>query len=307
MEQAEKEFLKRMIEAGIELPTSNIIKNDEIDLGPQPQFIKNVVKALEKRTSDETSAKTFQESLTVENHLDQEFIAQFIPSDLLDTNMFVGRNVSEYQWFFAGSGIKSFLKDSLQKVDDYLTIQIETSTQVHFKLLSWYKNTFLIRLSDETWSESNLNLYYLISDEKKLYRLNGTSPPIHELNAKTPIQLNQHNAIDYLMFFCFFVRGEEGPFYIIENSKDPFLPENEEVENIIKSVVHKANAPTINENNNFHTRVVIYYSNAIFEAQFAIQPSGMVEMLDDEPIAADLPVTIEYPIAYSHPKNSEED
>ena len=42
---------------------------------------------------------------------------------------------------------------------------------------------------------------------------------------------------------------------------------------------------------------VIYYSNAIFLANFAVEPGGMVRMLDDEPIAADLPAKIHAPIA----------
>jgi len=41
----------------------------------------------------------------------------------------------------------------------------------------------------------------------------------------------------------------------------------------------------------------VYYSNALFEAQYLIQPSGMVEMLDDEPVAADLPGAVAQPIA----------
>jgi hypothetical protein len=42
---------------------------------------------------------------------------------------------------------------------------------------------------------------------------------------------------------------------------------------------------------------VVYYSNALFIANFAVQPSGMIEMLNDEPIAADLPVKVDAPVA----------
>jgi hypothetical protein len=42
---------------------------------------------------------------------------------------------------------------------------------------------------------------------------------------------------------------------------------------------------------------VVYYSNALFIATFAVQPGGMIEMLNDEPIAADLPVKVDAPVA----------
>jgi hypothetical protein len=47
----------------------------------------------------------------------------------------------------------------------------------------------------------------------------------------------------------------------------------------------------------FVCKAVLYYANALFEAQFVIQPSGMVEMLDDEPVAADLAGRIDQPVA----------
>ena len=42
---------------------------------------------------------------------------------------------------------------------------------------------------------------------------------------------------------------------------------------------------------------VVFYSNALFYADFAVQPTGMIEMLDDEPISADLPTKVDCPVA----------
>jgi hypothetical protein len=90
-------------------------------------------------------------------------------------------------------------------------------------MLPFYDSVALIRVRDPNWVNRRLNIYYL-TDQGNLFRLNGTSPPIHEVNAKAPIKVNEKNVLDYLRFFCFFVRGEEGPFYIAESMEDPNMP-----------------------------------------------------------------------------------
>lgn len=163
-------------------------------------------------------------------------------------------------------------------------------TRVHWRLLPFYETVALIHVSNPALEARNTRLCYL-TDQGNLYRLNGTSPPIHEVNAKGPIKLNERNVLDYLRFFCFFVRGEEGPFYIAESADDPLLPQmsDETAASVVSGTVRPATFEGMNEQRHFLCEAVISYSNAIFIANFAVQPTGMVEMLDDEPIAADLP------------------
>ena len=129
--------------------------------------------------------------------------------------------------------------------------------------------------------------------------MNGTSPPIHEVNDKAPIKVTEENVLDYLRFFCFFVRGEEGPFYVAESMDDPSMPADmdEATRSVIEGTVAPAEFLGINEKNYFLCKAVVFYSNALFIANFAVQPSGMIEMLDDDPIAADLPVKINKPVS----------
>jgi len=156
---------------------------------------------------------------------------------------------------------------------------------------------------DRTWDTDGLALYYL-RHEGNLYRLNGTSPPIHEINAKQHdeqrlLTLTADNAAEYLRFFCFFVRGQEGPFLITESidqeelSRD--LTSEERVE--IADACHPAwlsCAAAVPEA--FFCAALVYYSNAILSADFKIHKTGMVEMLDDEPIASDLSQRIHSPV-----------
>ncbi|HOO50511.1 MAG TPA: hypothetical protein PLK94_04395 [Alphaproteobacteria bacterium] len=172
------------------------------------------------------------------------------------------------------------------------------TTEVSWRQLPFYENVVLIRLRDRSWGKPKLSIYYL-ADQGTLFRLNGTSPPIHEVNAKAPISVTEENVLDYLRFFCFFVRGEEGPFLISESMQDPYLPQapDEKTRAVIEGTVRPASYEGRNEQGYFMCDAVVYYSNALFIANFAVQPTGMIEMLSDEPIAADLPVKVDAPVA----------
>lgn len=172
------------------------------------------------------------------------------------------------------------------------------STQVAWRPLSFYQNVALIRLRDPSWTPRNLSLYYL-TDRGNLFRLDGTSPNIHEVNAKAPIKVTEENVLDYLQFFCFYVRGEEGPFLVVEDGDNPYIPgdTDEKAKALIANTVHPCIYKGVDENGNFLIDAVVFYSNALFEANFSVQPSGMIEMMDDDMIAGDLPVRVDAPIS----------
>lgn len=171
------------------------------------------------------------------------------------------------------------------------------TTEVGWRALPFYDNVVMIRLRDRTWGKPKLSIYYL-TDQGTLFRLNGTSPPIHEVNAKAPIKVSEQNVLEYLRFFCFFVRGEEGPFLIAESMDDPYMPQTDDAKTkaVIEGTVRPASYEGKNEQGYLMCDAVVYYSNALFIATFAVQPGGMIEMLNDEPIAADLPMKVDAPV-----------
>lgn len=195
-----------------------------------------------------------------------------------------------------GEELQGFL-DQVDPVDGKYKTSPET-TKVAWRPLPFYERVVLIRLQDTSWTPHNLTLYYLTLDGN-LFRLNGTSPPIHEVNAQAPIKVTEENVLDYLRFFCFFVRGEEGPFLIVEGMDNEDLPQNmdEKTSTVLSGTVRPADYEGQNEQGFFLCSGIVFYSNALFLANFAVQPSGMIEMLDDDPIAADLPTKIDAPIA----------
>lgn len=80
---------------------------------------------------------------------------------------------------------------------------------------------------------------------------------------------------------------------------DPYIPQapDEKTRAVIEGTVREASYEGRNEQGHFLCDAVVYYSNALFIANFAVQPTGMIEMLSDEPIAADLPVKVDAPVA----------
>lgn len=195
-----------------------------------------------------------------------------------------------------GEYLQGFL-DQINPIDGKYKVSGQTS-KVAWRQLPFYDNVVLVRVQDSLWTPNHLTIFYL-TEQGNLFRLNGTSPPIHEVNAKAPVKITEDNVLEYLRFFCFFVRGEEGPFLIAEDMNNPDMPKNMDpkTKSVIEGTVRPATYEGKNEQGFFLCDAVVFYSNALFIANFAIQPSGMIEMLDDEPIAADLPTKVDAPIS----------
>jgi|TARA_R110002126_G_scaffold3263_1_gene18423 hypothetical protein len=195
-----------------------------------------------------------------------------------------------------GEQLKGFLSQ-VDPIDGKFKTN-EGTTQVHWRSLPFYERVALVRIQDPAWTPGDLVAYYL-TDQGALYRLNGLSAPIHDVNTKAPVKISEENVIDYLKFFCFFVRGEEGPFLIAEDAHNPYIPEemDDNTRSVIEGTVRPATYEGTNENGHMLCDAVVFYSNALFIANFAVEPTGMIQMLDDDPIAADLPISVEAPIS----------
>lgn len=201
-------------------------------------------------------------------------------------------------WITVSGDEKEGFIDQVDPIDGKHKATMET-TDVAWRSLPFYENIAMIRVKDSSWDPAHLTVYYLVR-EGQLYRLNGTSPPIHEVNEVAPIKLNEENILDYLRFFCFFVRGEEGPFLIVEGMDNPHLPKDKLDEaslKVIEGVIRPATYEGKNDEGFYMCDGIVYYSNALFIANFAIQPGGMIEMLDDDPVAADLPAKVDAPVS----------
>lgn len=203
----------------------------------------------------------------------------------------VSRDFSRNKWNAATSAVKSAVK-AQAPIDD--GVPYSTNWKVETQPLVFYKNTQLVRVTGD-WKPTNLQFFYLWNGSK-LTRLNGTSPAIHTFNKTGRLNITKDTVGHYLAFFGFFVRGsaDASPFLLVETTKDTYLPKG----NTKQGAVNRAVKPTTCKQSGakFNCSGVVYYGNAVFGAEFAVETTGMVQMLSDDPKVADLNKKVDAPI-----------
>ncbi|MEM1289660.1 MAG: hypothetical protein AAGH60_15025 [Pseudomonadota bacterium] len=163
----------------------------------------------------------------------------------------------------------------------------------------FYRGTNLIVATNSEWESGKLQICYL-QRGTELILLPGTSPPIHEFNAKFKTKITARQARSYLAFFCFFVRGEDGPFLIVDRPGNAFVPpEIGRSEHI--DVCPPIQLWGVDDRGYIRASASVYYANALFVADFLIHPGGMVEMVDDQAVAANLKYRVFAPLAAREP------
>jgi len=159
----------------------------------------------------------------------------------------------------------------------------------------FYPDKDLVVLTNARWRPEGARLCFMRSD-MDVWHLNGTSPPVHEMNARTELVITEDCVLRYLAFFCFFVRGEDGPFLIVDRPSNSFLPADKDVHGKLVEVYRAARRCKQTGDGDWHVTALVYYSHATFLADFLVHLSGMIEMLDDHPVAANLAAKVDAPL-----------
>ena len=163
-------------------------------------------------------------------------------------------------------------------------------------VLPFYPNKSIARLKCRINGETKPAYYYL-EDGEKPHWLNGTSPPIHKFNA-SHLKLTPDSVRNYLHFFCFFVRGDKGPFFILEDPKLATLSPATTKEDREKIANVAMPAWLIGERRGgFRLLAKIFYGNDLFISYLTVSETGEVEMEDDHAALVDLSGHIDMPIA----------
>lgn len=135
-------------------------------------------------------------------------------------------------------------------------------------------------------------------DDILIVPLTGKSPVIRAINAEEgELSLTHRTADEYLRFFCWAVRGEEGPFYIPRTFREiPIKPnlsgaEQAKLKQRDFSLVEEVDLTAHNysekaPNAKFWFRATVVYEADMFEAWFAIENSGMVLMVEANALAS---------------------
>lgn len=123
-----------------------------------------------------------------------------------------------------------------------------------------------------------------------------TSPAIQAANAQAPL-LFDGAEYPYFLFFMHLVRGERGAFRLVTEAtitgladllRDAGRPE----------VAGRLRLPQFlhfDAQGGVRYGAQVLYGGAVFAASFRIQPTGLVEMLDDTPLCETIPALVEIP------------
>ncbi len=195
-------------------------------------------------------------------------------------------------WSPIPDAIRDWLCSEVDEIDGKYAVNALTTAMSQVSL-PFYKNVRLIRLADGTWDRPDLAIYFLVWG-RKLFRLNGMSTPIHDLNHKRPIKLTEDTVLDYLRFFCHFVHGEKGPFLLAESMTQAFIPDTleEQERTIVSDNVTPVSFNGMTPDNKYECSGIVMYGQSLFFAKFHVYPNGLIEMTEDEPIAGDLKVKV---------------
>jgi len=196
-----------------------------------------------------------------------------------------------YKWQpVTGAQVEPFLK-LINPIQAKFTATAATAT-VEWAQIPFYTTIALVRVNDTSWPAST-GPFWFLAKQGRMFLLDGSSAPIHDANEADPISVTEAKALEYLKFFCYFVHGDEGPFLIVEDINHAALDKSkldDSTRKVIEGALRPAAFEGKTDEGNLEASAMVLYGNALFSARFSISPNGMIEMIDDEPVAADLPV-----------------
>lgn len=162
-------------------------------------------------------------------------------------------------------------------------------SNVYVKSLPFYEKVDLIHLQTQGFEGEEI-FYFFIEDHNKneYIMLKGMSDVIHDLNSTGVLRLNDENIVDYLKFFCQFVKDDEGEcFFIVEGE------ESETIDGLSpydkSRYLRKFEGTKIiefAEMFKFHVEARVYHTGHVYDALFELKKDGAVEMLKDEMVGS---------------------
>lgn len=195
------------------------------------------------------------------------------------------------RWVKVSPRIRTEIQSSPRILD--ARYQMISRATIEWSTLPFYaqKDARIVRVRDNHAGE-RVKLYFLYSKATGFLRLKGESDAIHYFNAKVARRIIASTVLDYLRFFCYFVRNRAFSFVLIESTEQREAPTNLKPEK--REVLAKFVRPAVRNGWNakaklFYASAVIEYVRALYYCDFCISTSGDVKMIDDFQLAADLP------------------
>jgi ATP-dependent Zn protease len=126
--------------------------------------------------------------------------------------------------------------------------------------------------------------------------LNGSSDPMHSTNEAESLALTEATVADYVRFFFYFLRADEGAFVLIESSEevtsaedagDPNEEEGDDDTLTLQAARDKAQPLLmrgLDAQGRWLVNATVAYGGCLFTMTAAVEAGGAIEMIDDNPV-----------------------
>lgn len=166
--------------------------------------------------------------------------------------------------------------------------------QIRIMSLPFYTNATLVEARGwDTWG--NPLVINVVVRPQDVVALDGTSIPIHEMNAvHVPTLASEEQAKAYLRFFTSAIQGKEGPFQIVEKISDIWW-NRDEADAVRASAIADKLEPLKAHRDGYggwNATATMVHSNGLFQIKLHVDPKGLVEMTEDQPLKAGLPIRV---------------
>ncbi len=229
----------------------------------------------------------------VEQQLNQNIELGGWQEPKLDIGSWRSASTSQFKW------ICLQLYQALSYIKKEGILKEYTCRRIRLVDLTFYPGHVLADIELYSSSAEKINLCSMVVGEKSILLLNGTSTVIHKINPRLLNLCSTISTINYLEFFCKFVRGSadgnEDSFHIISDAREiPLL----DVQSDSDTIKHLKDSvfPLTYQTGSFETegwqqfKACVLFSNAVFSVHFRVFSDGQVDLLDGNTIASDLSV-----------------
>ncbi len=192
---------------------------------------------------------------------------------------------------FEGEQVSEALSRLAERAPQYLSGSGLAGAQC--SELSFYDDHVLIELRFE--SGGGPERVFGLHGATETHWLDGSSAAIHDTNAAEELELTDDTVHDYIRFFFYFVRGDDGPFVLIESESEVAVVDspggNGDPSELltrqatILSRVTPLTTRTVDEDGRWIVDCSVAFGSSFFTTTLAVAASGEVEMIDDEPVA----------------------
>ena len=157
--------------------------------------------------------------------------------------------------------------------------------------LPFYANHRLMEL--QFARDHGVECAFVLDGPTRTWWLNGESSPVHDANEAESLELTQSLICDYIRFFFYFVRGEEGPFVLIESTNEvepqagvgDWGEEQDKWFEVARDRARPLRMRGRDEEGRWLVDATVAYAEALFDTSLAVAADGLIDMVDDEPVA----------------------